>query len=154
MHCSGLRKGVFLAAGRVNDEVRILYLVVKRHLAAQPVEDFLAAGPIALHRALDLLLRAADGDDQTVVILITPRLDQYRSFGYGDAIGMFAGEFGYESLFTDLHVGMDQGVQLGELPGVGEYDRRETSAIEGAAGVENFFAESCDHGFVRFPTLL
>ena len=88
MHRSGLREGIFLASGRVNDEVRILYLVVKRHLAAQPVEDLLTAGPVALHRPLNLLLGAADGDDQAVVILVTARLDQYRSFGYGDAIGM------------------------------------------------------------------
>src|SRR5690242_16899804 len=88
IHSPGLHDSIFLASGRIDDEVRILYLVFERHLPAQPVQDFFAAESVALHRPRDLLLGAADGDDQTVVIFITPRLDQYRSFRHGDAIGM------------------------------------------------------------------
>src|SRR5258706_3961373 len=109
---------------------------------------------IPLHSPLDLLLFATGGDDQPVVVAVTSRLYQYRSFADGDAIRLPQGECCHQLTSTGADRRMDQRVQFFEALGLVKDQGAKAAAVDPAIGTEDSAAEFGDHGLVRFPARL
>src|SRR5262249_30441025 len=101
-----------LASRSVDDEIGVFHFVLERHLPADPVQHLVTAQTVALHRALNLLLWTANHNNQAIIPLVNPRLNQYRSFSDDDGIGRLSLN---QCVLASFYVRMHQSVELGEL---------------------------------------
>jgi len=105
---------------------------------------------IARHGPLDLLLFAANGNDQPRIAFMAASLYQYGSFRNGNATWSALRKRGRQSLFTGPDGGMDQSIQFLQTLWISEDLRRQKPAIDGAVRIQNLRAEFAHDALVCF----
>ena len=109
---------------------------------------------VTRHGPLDLLLFAADGDNQTILAAITARLYQYRSFNHYDSIRLARGEFVDKLCSARADRRVNQRVEFLEAFGMAEDQRRQFAPVNRAGRVQNPRPEFLDDAAISFTVRL
>src|ERR1039458_9938822 len=133
----GLPHGVLFFPRRVYDEIGILSFLFERHLPAQPRHHIALPGAFPPHRPLHLLILPASHQYDSIITLVTPRLDQDGRFHHRDSSRLARPELRHQLVFPANYRRMHQAVQPLQPLRRSEHQRRQRTPLDAPPSVQD-----------------